>query len=1576
MSKTIYLNSYISESFIELTDDCSLIIRNDQGGDCELYINSHKVLINGKDESAEIKCNKGIIRIFINPNISDNYEFSIRIVAFDKRGDKKELEYYTVKYAPMLYDTSDNCKILTYDNDYINNDTCSFMLLRTNPKLTGNIKVVIDSLDNMYLDTFKINKTLSNKKYRKAKISTNSYYSNDIRNVFGDIPSGDLYDIPEIGKQKSPKHDIKEQYNDTYFYGVKNNFDKLYSENFSILAPLWINKKLPDFFVIFRLDDIFDDHDITSKESFNNIIKNGKIIKYYDLRKNSEIGNYLRNMQNEITDYMHSVDITYNNLNFNTWTGISLRNGVITSVNESAYEINSTTNQVEHDAYITLGYERNDLLNPYLINFEFMFNDEENGDNDTFKLKRYIGLYITNNKLFSFFNIDGNIINIDNSDININDIINVNDYIYNYSSYVKNNKFNRYLENTLNDDTKNLIDAHILTSEIVKLELDDNDNYVMHIKINNPLKCGEHLRIIDDINSNLNVSSDISSNDISLNKGKTYWEVVAVNNNKKNESLNNYKNYYNVYNGEIINTIDNGIIMHSNIFVGYNSENKDAFKDDNNLMTNENIIKSQIEQIVNSFNNMTDKTFIISDYNSNTISFLSNKKLKFERITSDLTYNKSDFSTYSANDIVFFDDFYAPLLKIDLSDNITYENNIFYHYAYENTNNRLAQILNFCNIPKLKNVYDECFGFVISNNNYKKIEENALAVALKDDNQYIVSSLVDYDIEYYYDIYNNYTDVCKHKTIKHPYNNNYIINVNINSNNIYQYNNKLQLYNSIKFDFNIAGYLPIKDFNFNVLDSLDDSKYNKTYSDRNFLYKKYDANNNIYLNPLKQYIVKDGLVKVGNKSYYVDNILPINTSIINASSDVILAEYFKDDTGKLFIQEPILKTPFEDISYYNNYSLTVPYVCKWELNGRDIFGHKIKATNVRPDNSTNTSYFLNYTDNDFIGWPAYRYISDADDNFYIYNDINDIIKSDNINMTIHDYIIYDKGNIIQLFKNDKNVNNRFSTLYYNNSNDSLETIIFGKKITIHTNDKLINLSKYNNYSFTIICSPNANLTSNNRLEYIIDEKTEMFTCIYYTEKHNLTISNRDFYNVYNIYDSSGFIDTSSLSFKRFKQDFVFHDILDNKRLPYYNKLSKKDINEFNINNIKDCSLFVSTLNLFSEYDDNLYDNYTYSVKFDSSIFNENNLYGINCHDTSILVSYDKFNINNKNNYHINDRTANKFFKTGYKSYEYIVGNDTSKYKFKTTFNDIKNAACDVFIKGKTLKMYDNALSINAINPNVINYNDINYHYYSYGCNPEFIDILYYNNSKISKIFNHDMCFSNIHIDDIKPIKELYIDKVIINTLYNYNDDKKIKVSDYDITKCYWSDNIFSKLFSADDTNKCILNPGYTIPIQKRMFMGGVGLVINCDIMEITKWQSSINKISNEKTFNDADDTISKSVYRVNIKHALLEHLLENANLINNWPNNKKQNIISFIENVICNIFNINNKNDIKIYRTKKDDLANDNKLIDYSINDKTFEEIDNIKIIPVNNDILEIELPNDDYQYAIKYIIKKYYGNL
>lgn len=1559
MSKTIYLNNYTSETFINNISETLKINTTDSS--CELYINSHKVKC---DSAVDVSCGKGVIRIFIDPNNTQKMNFTV------KTGSEEYSEQYDIKYEPMLYNDSSDNEILL-DNDYINNETMSFMLLRTNPKLSGNIKLVVDSSENMYLDTFKVNKTLSNKKYRKRMVSTNSYYSNDVRNVFGDIPSGDLYDIPSEGKNDNLdiNNDIKYQYIDTYYYGVKNNFDKLYSENFSMLAPLWINKTLPDFFIVFRLDEIFDDFNLSSEESFNNIIKKGKIIKYYDIRKNSKIGNYLRNLQKEIDDYMYSTNITYNNVDFNIWRGISLRNGIITTVEESAYEINSKNTQVEHDAYITSGYERNDLLNPYLINFEFMFDDNENKD-DLFKIKRYIGLYIKNNKLLSYFPI-----NINNTESfysennetidNIDNLLgtikpNYDNYVLNISSYVDNYKFTRILSSeNFKEQRTNIPDKHLISSPLIILEKDEG-KYMMHINIKKPLLAGEHIRIID-------------------KKGNEYWEVVGastntmINNTDNDNILYQYQNFYNCYHDTIQNKFytDNGQTIKANfdIFVGNNKNDSPFFEsfiknnekyeiDKKTYLSDNEIIKKQIEQIVTSFNNMSNGKFKISFYDDNTIIFLSKDELIFERITADLIYdnNAGEFYETSNNSIEYFNNV-IPSVKIDIMD----DNYIFQHNSFKTTNNRNAQIINFCNyIDNRKNI-------IISSNQRHNISSTSLLYAKT---AYI--PLSDFKIECYD---NNYSFSVK--TIHHPYNERYIIAIDDNNdnNNIIDLE-KIDIYNSTLCDFNVAGYIPIKDFNFNVLNTINDNKYGKKYTDANYVEKTVGLSFNI---DNKLYVVTDGEIyaSIGeeNVTLNVNDCIPVTATDISGNGvNSKIAEYNLNAEKYVFTEDSILKNGFETIDDYEKYSLTAPYVCKWELNGLDKFGNKIKSTNKSYIKNNVDSYYLNNKEsklcnNSLFGYPCYRYfkndISTDDKNFYIFNDINDIIVFKNDKTTLHDFIINGEGNIMHLLKNTENLGNIFSTLYYNENSDSLETIFLGKKLILSSNKK-INLSKYNNYLFTVICAATANLKTNDRVEYIIDEKYEYITCIYYTEKYKLTLCNKDNYIVSNVFDSDGSIDASSFKFKRLNADFNFSVIINDKYAPFVNKISTNDAS--NLLKLKDdVSIYISTINLINDKKPVLDNNYTYSFSIQDL-----NLYGIHASDTSFLMSEDIF-IKNKIDasyaFNINkdNKDAKKFNQCKNVTYEYIISNKKFDYKITDTLNDIKNALNIVYIKNeKTEKLY-NAIQIDEMDADFID--NINLYYYSYKCNPEFIDMISFDNN-VDNLFKKDLCFSNIKVCKVNSINQLFINNVCSSSNLTTNiNNKFFEIKDYDITKCFWNNEKFNVLLNQN--NNINYTSGYASGCLKSMFMGGVGLIINTPKIIISEWDGFINKISKIKLYNNSDDNSNKITYKFQLKYAILNYFLYNRNMINNWTYNQKEYITNFIENVLFNVFNINNKNNIEVFKLKQR-IDNINKIVNFDINNiENYEKLNNIEIIYIDDYTFGIELPDDNYQYTIKYTMFK-----
>jgi len=212
----------------------------------------------------------------------------------------------------LIVTNDENEKHLTnYDNKgyELNTQHHSSMLLRANPKLSGNIKLVVDKDYNLYLDTFKANAVLNNKNVRKYPISSDGNYPRDIKKVFSKIPIKNLFGLPENSlKAHKVYTDYKDQYETMYEYGAETNTDSLYSENMKILAPLHIGNNVPEFFAIFRYDDIFNEETysgegINDTEKLKKLIKESKVIKTFDLRTTTSIGQYLNNYKNMLSNY-------------------------------------------------------------------------------------------------------------------------------------------------------------------------------------------------------------------------------------------------------------------------------------------------------------------------------------------------------------------------------------------------------------------------------------------------------------------------------------------------------------------------------------------------------------------------------------------------------------------------------------------------------------------------------------------------------------------------------------------------------------------------------------------------------------------------------------------------------------------------------------------------------------------------------------------------------------------------------------------------------------------------------------------------------------------------------------------------------------------------------------------------------------------------------------------------------------------------------------------------------------------------------------------------------------------------
>ena len=129
----IVITSINPEAFIKIdSSTCTIEFEKGTGTVPCVYFNSLCIYDNSE---IKISDRNAVNRIYV---VSDNNcSFTI--------------SYGNNEYKFDYFVTESN--LLSYKSgNVVNTDMASFMLLRTNPKLTGNVKLVIDSSNNMFLD--------------------------------------------------------------------------------------------------------------------------------------------------------------------------------------------------------------------------------------------------------------------------------------------------------------------------------------------------------------------------------------------------------------------------------------------------------------------------------------------------------------------------------------------------------------------------------------------------------------------------------------------------------------------------------------------------------------------------------------------------------------------------------------------------------------------------------------------------------------------------------------------------------------------------------------------------------------------------------------------------------------------------------------------------------------------------------------------------------------------------------------------------------------------------------------------------------------------------------------------------------------------------------------------------------------------------------------------------------------------------------------------------------------------------------------------------------------------------------
>lgn len=286
-------------------------------------------------------------------------------------------------------------------------DKASYSLMRTNPKLSGNVKLVSNG-DKLYLESFSANTQLSSSRFKSFKISGDSTYNNDVHRFFqfGAFPKELAFSVYQQYNDISVLSSYAEQYEMFYSAGTKAMVSDSYKEKLGMLAPIWLNEQIPKYFVIFRIDDPAavnnlnadnpNDNEIdaqTSKEFTKNVLENCTAIKTFDLSEESKLGSYIRRYRSQKDFPAAPLRVSWRKDEPIQWNGISYSSGGFTSNGKFLYEdlITNDTTIMNNEYLFTKGFEQNGVIAANLINMQFLFDDPTS---ELFSINRYFGLYV------------------------------------------------------------------------------------------------------------------------------------------------------------------------------------------------------------------------------------------------------------------------------------------------------------------------------------------------------------------------------------------------------------------------------------------------------------------------------------------------------------------------------------------------------------------------------------------------------------------------------------------------------------------------------------------------------------------------------------------------------------------------------------------------------------------------------------------------------------------------------------------------------------------------------------------------------------------------------------------------------------------------------------------------------------------------------------------------------------------------------------------------------------------------------------------------------------------------------
>lgn len=155
----------------------------------------------------------------------------------------------------------------------LSDKTSSFALARTNVRISGNIKITIDSAGDVSLNSIDSSKELSSAQFKKFRVGPTNSFEVDVKRFMGSLPPEVMFAVKEnhpdpVNTSKS----LRDQLDLFYAMGATPLVSNQYDEAYAYSAPIWLRQDLPEYFVIMRVDEPID-------FPYNDPVASGSIIE-------------------------------------------------------------------------------------------------------------------------------------------------------------------------------------------------------------------------------------------------------------------------------------------------------------------------------------------------------------------------------------------------------------------------------------------------------------------------------------------------------------------------------------------------------------------------------------------------------------------------------------------------------------------------------------------------------------------------------------------------------------------------------------------------------------------------------------------------------------------------------------------------------------------------------------------------------------------------------------------------------------------------------------------------------------------------------------------------------------------------------------------------------------------------------------------------------------------------------------------------------------------------------------------------------------------------------------------------